>query len=432
MIDMKVSTANLKAVPVLRVPESAEEDNEEQLVDSVAERIHAAKKPVLLVDGEIRGLGVVPHIARLVETTKWPTWIAGFARGMIDETIDNVYGLYASKYGTDEEKAYFEGADLVLHFGPHLTNTNTFIFTTIPKAEATISFPRNGVNIGGKLHRDIPTRRFLDKLLAKLDFSRTVKIQSPPPKIKPATSALSKDLPDSGAIVQQDFFPLVSTMFKQGDMILTETGTAAYGGRLLSLPADCRFFTCVTWLSIGYMLPATLGAAVAYREVLQKSSKQNGETSATTAKTPAHSGRATLFIGDGSFQMTAQEVSTMVREKVPVTIILLNNNGYTIERAIHGRTQAYNDIAKWNHEYVLGLFGQTEEQRRRNYTRVDNWGQLKAAMDKVKVAEGGEDNGEVRLVEVFMDQEDCIGALRDLMDRQINQGPGAKGGATTS
>ncbi|KAJ1325351.1 pyruvate decarboxylase [Microdochium nivale] len=420
MIDMKVSAANLTSVPKLQAPEAAEEDTEEQLVADVVERIHAAKQPVLLVDGEIRGLGVVEHIARLVETTRWPTWTTGFARGLIDETLDNVYGLYAAKYGTAEEKSYFESADLVLHFGPHLTNTNTFLFTTIPKTEATIAFPRNGVSVAGKLHRDIPTRRFFDKLLAKLDFGRTVKVQSPPPNVKPASSALSKDLSDSGAIVQQDFFPLVSTMFKKGDMILTETGTAAYGGRLLSLPADCRFFTCVTWLSIGYMLPATLGAAVAYREVLQKSSK-----------TPTHSGRATLFIGDGSFQMTAQEVSTMVREKLPVTIVLLNNNGYTIERAIHGRTQAYNDIARWNHEYVLGLFGQPEEARKRNYTRVDNWGQLKAAMDKVKVAEGSVDDGEVKLVEVFMDQEDCIGALRDLMDRQIKEGALSRG-ATTS
>ncbi|KAH7029785.1 pyruvate decarboxylase [Microdochium trichocladiopsis] len=430
MIDMKVSTANLTAIPTLRVPELAEGDHEEKILSEIVDRIHAAKQPVLLVDGEIRGLNVVSQINQLVEATKWPTWTAGFARGMVNENLDNVYSLYAAKYGTEAEKAYFESADLVLHFGPHLTNTNTFLFTTIPKPEATIAFPRNGVEYGGKLYRDVSTRRFLDKLLSKLDFSQTVKVQSPPPKSKskPASaSSTAAALPDSGAIVQQNFFPLISTMFQTGDMILTETGTAAYGGRLLSLPADCRFFTCVTWLSIGYMLPATLGAAVAYREVLSSSSSSSSSSSGAGSARRRHSGRATLFIGDGSFQMTAQEVSTIIREKLPVTIILLNNNGYTIERAIHGRTQGYNDIAKWKHEYVLGLFGQSEEQRQRNYTRVRNWGELRTAMDKVRVGEDKEDDGEVKLVEVFMDQEDCIGALRDLMDRQIKEAALTKG-----
>lgn len=420
MIDMKVSAANLSNIPKLSIPESAEQGIEEQIVAEIVERIHTAKQPVLLIDGEIRSLDILPQIKKLVTTTQWPTWTAGFARGLIDETLDNMYGLYAAKYGTQEEQAYFEGADLVLHFGPHLTNTNTFIFATIPKKEATISFPRNGVEYGDKIYRDISTKRLVDKLLAKVNFSKTVKVQSPPTKSKPAASESTKDnLAGDGAIVQQDFFPLISKMFQPGDMILTETGTAAYGGRLLSLPPDCRFFTCVTWLSIGYMLPATLGAAAGYREVLSASSS-------STSLEKKHSGRAILFIGDGSFQMTAQEVSTIIREKLPVTIILLNNNGYTIERAIHGRTQGYNDIAKWNHEYVLGLFGQTEEQRRRNYIKVKNWGELKGAMDTVKVTEGKDDN-EVKLVEVFMDQEDCIGALRDLMDRQIKEAASTKG-----
>ncbi|KOC89504.1 indolepyruvate decarboxylase, partial [Winslowiella iniecta] len=47
-------------------------------------------------------------------------------------------------------------------------------------------------------------------------------------------------------------------------------------------------------------------------------------------------------------QLTIQELSSMMRDGLKPIIFLLNNNGYTVERAIHGAEQRYNDIAAWN------------------------------------------------------------------------------------
>lgn len=47
----------------------------------------------------------------------------------------------------------------------------------------------------------------------------------------------------------------------------------------------------------------------------------------------------------------------MIRENLIVIIIVINNEGYTIERAIHGRKQSYNDISPWRHAQALGFFG---------------------------------------------------------------------------
>ncbi len=38
----------------------------------------------------------------------------------------------------------------------------------------------------------------------------------------------------------------------------------------------------------------------------------------------------------------------MLRDGLKPLILLLNNDGYTVERAIHGPEQRYNDIASWN------------------------------------------------------------------------------------
>ena len=61
--------------------------------------------------------------------------------------------------------------------------------------------------------------------------------------------------------------------------------------------------------SFGWSVGATLGCAIADR---------------------GH-GKIVALIGDGSFQVSAQELSTMARHSVPVTLFVINNGGYTIE-----------------------------------------------------------------------------------------------------
>ena len=64
-----------------------------------------------------------------------------------------------------------------------------------------------------------------------------------------------------------------------------------------------------------------------------------------SAYTAAPERRHILFVGDGSSQVTAQEVSTLLRHYHKSVIFLINNGGYTIERGYLGKDEAYNDIA---------------------------------------------------------------------------------------
>jgi len=98
------------------------------------------------------------------------------------------------------------------------------------------------------------------------------------------------------------------------------------------LPEDVLFLGQPLWASIGYTLPALLGACLA-----------------------APSRRGVLLVGDGAAQMTIRELSTIVRHQVDVTVVV-DNDGYTIERAIHGPDKAYNDIARWDWGSLLAAF----------------------------------------------------------------------------
>ena len=115
-------------------------------------------------------------------------------------------------------------------------------------------------------------------------------------------------------------------------MLVAEDGTS-YASAGLRLPADCTFVSQVIWGSIGYSVGSLLGTLTA-----------------------APDRRHLLFVGDGSFQLTAQEVSTMLRHDYKPVIFLINNGGYTIERCWLGRTSRFNDVANWAYADLPKVF----------------------------------------------------------------------------
>ena len=115
-------------------------------------------------------------------------------------------------------------------------------------------------------------------------------------------------------------------------MLFVDNGTsyALFG---LKFPARCTFVGSVNWGSIGYSVGALLGALTA-----------------------APDRRHLLFVGDGSFQVTAQELSTILRHDHKPVIFLINNGGYTIERGYLGKAEPYNDIANWAYADLPKVF----------------------------------------------------------------------------
>lgn len=388
-----VSAANLKNP--IKAPEPPTPAHEADVIARIQERIYSAKQPVILVDGESQALGIVDQLDTLIKSTNWPTWTTVWAKGLINETYPNVRGQYAASFGDQPSKEYFEASDLVLTFGPQYSDTNSYFSMAIPKPAAAITFKDTTITINSETFRDISPRKVLTQILSSLDTSRTIQTTGPP---KPALAA--PDFPSTDLVAQKNFFKLLNPLFKEGDIVLTETGTASYGGRDFILPPNTRLFGAVTWLSIGFMLPATLGTALAKRD---------------TNKTGKHN-QAILIIGDGSIQMTAQEMSVMIKEKLDILIFIINNEGYTIERVIHGRKQAYNDVPFWRHTQALTYFGADEEHVKNNTFSATTVGELQDVLKDERITDG---RG-LRIVEVFMGREDVQeGPLAWVLERQI-------------
>ena len=370
-----------------------------QALECILGRMYSAQRPLILVDGESRPCGILDQIDDLIQSTGWPTWTTTFGKGLVNEQLQNVHGVYVGVYGGEQSKIYFESADMVIHLGPHVSDTNSQGFTILPNEAVTISFSETVIQVGGQTFRDLSCRSLVKQLLQTLDRGRLVQVDGPPR----ANMAVGETCP-TDPITQDQFYRFVNPLFCSGDIVLTETGTAAHGGRNFRLPPNVRMLTATTWLSIGYMLPATLGAALAQREI--------GEGEGPQASKPSQP-CVILFIGDGSLQMSVQELSTIIRHKINAIIFVINNDGYTIERAIHGRNQGYNDIASWRHVQALSFFGDDEDHAKESTFTARTWEELGSVLKKVRKGDG------LRLVEVFMNRDDCQGILLELLKKQI-------------
>jgi indolepyruvate decarboxylase len=148
----------------------------------------------------------------------------------------------------------------------------------------------------------------------------------------------------------------MQSFLRPGDVIVVEDGTSSAGVGRLTLPDGCIYITgAFVWCSIGYATGALLGAILA---------------------SPGR--RHILLTGDGALQMTAQEISTMMRHDLRPWIFVNQNEGYTVERCVLGKNAKYNEIAKWRYSELPNVFSR---DRKAEAYLVTTSNELKKVLD---------------------------------------------------
>jgi pyruvate decarboxylase len=132
-------------------------------------------------------------------------------------------------------------------------------------------------------------RGVLRKIVDQIDLSKLSAV--PGPKM---ANKVKENEDRSTTVTQAWFWPRVGQFLKEDDIVITETGTANFGIWETKFPKGVTALSQVLWGSIGYSVGACEGAALAARD-------------------SGWNRRTILFVGDGSFQLTCQEVSTMIR-----------------------------------------------------------------------------------------------------------------------
>lgn len=128
--------------------------------------------------------------------------------------------------------------------------------------------------------------------------------------------------------------------------MVTETDTPSFGIWDTVFPKGVTAHNQNLWGLIGCSVDACQGMALAAKDA-------GGENR-----------RTILFVGDRSLQLTAQEMSIIMRHQLRVTMFVICNEGHTTERFVHGRGAVYNDISDWRLKNLLAVFGAREGETR--------------------------------------------------------------------
>lgn len=408
MVKARVAAAALDKPIDLSLP--ANDDNlESAKADEILRKIYASKQPFIIVDGFTSRYGISEEADELVRVTGFPTSTTPFGKGIINETYPNFHGIYAGMAGKQIYMPWARGCDLVVRLGPLPSDVNTFGFSTTPDPKTTITFERDSVEIEGTSHKGLHVKSLLRKILARLDKAKLPKYDPYPDLGDPR--AQLQALPPTGQdelIDQATCWQRISNFFRSGDIVLTETGTPSVGGRDFVLPPHTTLINSSIWLSIGYMLGACAGAALAQREMIAEGTRPHGRT--------------ILFEGDGSLQMTAQVFSDIIRKRLDVVVFIVNNDGYTIERWIHGMRAGYNDIQPWRYLDAPNYFGAPKDDPEYPVftKRAETWGQLNDILADPTLQRGRGLN----LVEVIMSREDAPDVLKKLVESTSRRNSG--------
>ncbi|ECG1029438.1 indolepyruvate decarboxylase [Salmonella enterica subsp. salamae] len=321
-IMLPADVAKKKAIPpteALTLPA-----HETQSGVETAFRYHArqclmnSRRIALLADFLAGRFGLRPLLQRWMAETPIAHATLLMGKGLFDEQHPNFVGTYSAGASSKEVRQAIEDADRVICVGTRFVDTLTAGFTQQLPAERTLEIQPYASRIG-ETWFNLPMAQAvstLRELCLECAFA-------PPP-----TRSVGQPVRiDKGELTQENFWQTLQQYLKPGDILLVDQGTAAFGAAALSLPDGAEVVVQPLWGSIGYSLPAAFGA-----------------------QTACPDRRVILIIGDGAAQLTIQEMGSMLRLRdgqAPV-ILLLNNDGYTVERAIHGAAQRYNDIASWN------------------------------------------------------------------------------------
>ncbi|GGL91129.1 indolepyruvate decarboxylase [Nakamurella endophytica] len=315
-------------------------------------------------------------------TTLW-------GKSLLDESDPLFAGVYSGAAGDQDARRTVEDAAVTVLAGVQFTDLNSGFFSQHLDRARTVEIDAEMSSVGDELFAPL---RLVDALQALVPLVTAIAGGRVPAELGdpaatgatgstggPATggsgrgdatahrspaagTATDDDAADAAPLGQQTLWDTVAAALRTGDIVLADQGTSFYGMATHRLPRGVTFLGQPLWASIGYTLPALLGATLA-----------------------APGRRGVLLIGDGAAQMTVQELGTLFALGVPAVVLVVDNDGYTVERAIHGPKQPYNDIPRWDWSRAGDFFGPGRPSRS---SRVTTVGALREAL---AAAEGSTD-----------------------------------------
>lgn len=358
--------------------------------------LHSNAKIVLLAGSKLRSAQAVEEFTALANAVGCAVAVMPDAKGLFSESHPHYMGCYWSGVSTRHVQGIVESADIILCAGTVLNDYTTMGWTALLPAHKTITLDSRHCEVNGKRFSEVCLKHILsglaDQAPSKPETIHNFRRYSPlPAHIEPAAEITHEKDQDANAQLSLRFLmtQLQDAVTYRVSSVIVEVGDSWFIGQKLKLPDGVKYHVQMQYGSCGWALGACVGVGVAQGA---QTWKEEGEGSRR---------RILALIGDGSFQFSAQELSTLIRQNADVTIILLNNRTYTIEVQIHDGE--YNKLVNWQYAELVAVLRDANTSA--EGVKVTTNAELVRALEKSAGHRG------VLLIECCIGRDDCTSSL---------------------
>lgn len=347
-------------------------------VAGAAAHLNSSAHPVLVAGSKLRRGRAIRAFRDLADALSCAVAVMPDAKSFFPESHPNYIGHYWGPVSSPGCAGVVESADAYLFAGALFTDYTTAGYSLPLDRHRLIHASAEMVTCPTGTFTGIGLADFLSTLAqqvrkntATADVFRRGRPQATPPTPFAHPEAV---------LTRQALMMQIQDLLDPTSVVVAETGDSWFNAVNLRLPDGADFEIQMTYGSIGWSVGATLGLALGH-----------GPTRQVIA-----------LIGDGSFQLTAQEVATMIGHEIRPIIFLINNRGYTIEVEIHDGP--YNNIPNWDYAGLMGIFSQGAAKGLGFC--VNTVGDLTEAIARAQAHDGP------CLIECSIDRDDCTEELR--------------------
>jgi len=359
-------------------PVDSDEESLAESISEAAQMLDHASHPLILTGVELLRFGLGEEALRLIETTEVPFATMLSSKSVLPELHPQFVGMYQGGWSRETVRRQVEDSDCLVSLGVWITDLDTGLFTMNLDQRRMITVGGGNVRIGHHFYHHVQLKDFIQRLTTEVR-PRSYLVSHPVESYRPRQHFVPEP---AGALTAKRFYECLNDHLDDQMILLAEPGDAFCAAPEFHIEEAQNFIVQSYYSSIGFCTPAALGVALA-----------------------CPTKRPVVLTGDGAFQMTAQEISTLIRERCPALVLIINNDGYLIERRLH-QDGSYNNIQMWQYaklpevfdggSFAIGIRVTTEEE-------LDQAMKI-AAREKDKFV----------LIEAFIPGRDCSEGLERL------------------
>ena len=349
-----------------------------EAADEAAQLINNSEKPIILAGVEIHRFGLQDELLAFAEQSRIPIAATLLGKSVIREKHPLFVGIYEGAMGLAEVTEFVEESDCLLLLGTFMTDLNLGIYTANLDPAKCIYATSEQLRIHHHHYHSVMLADFIKQLAA----------HKPLPTVRAIPDSLTQpdeafQLNPAAPITIERMVARLNGQIDEQTIVICDIGDALFAGTELKTHERTDFISAAYYTSMGFSVPAALGAQVA---------RPND--------------RVLVLCGDGAFQMTGMELSTIVRHGFAPVVIVLDNKGYGTERFLHAGDWKYNEIHGWDYCKLPGVLGGGTGYE------VSTEGEFDEALRNA-----WQDRSGMSLIQVHLDRKDASRALQRLAER---------------